>query len=184
MPEAGAPALPEWESFYVIVGSSAAALTGLMFVVITLVAERRGPQTGRAIGAFASPTVVHFCAALLVSAVLSAPWRSVATAADVVGVMGLLGVGYAAIVVRRARAVSVYRAVLEDWVWHALLPLVAYVDFAIAGLCLEGFSAGAQFAIAGGTVLLLLCGIHNAWDAVTYNALQSGETASRDDPPP
>lgn len=33
--------LHEWETFYVIVGSSAAALTGLMFVVIALSAERR-----------------------------------------------------------------------------------------------------------------------------------------------
>ncbi len=111
------------------------------------------------------------------SAVLSAPWRSVATAADVVVVMGLLGIGYVAIVVRRARQVSIYRAVLEDWIWHALLPLVAYVDFGLAGLWLEGLSSGAQFAIAAGTVLLLLCGIHNAWDAVTYNALQAGEAA-------
>src|SRR4051812_768692 len=31
--------LAAWESFYVIVGSSAAALTGLQFVVIALIAE-------------------------------------------------------------------------------------------------------------------------------------------------
>ena len=36
-----------WENFYVIVGSSAAALTGLMFVVITLTA-RQGPVRGKA----------------------------------------------------------------------------------------------------------------------------------------
>ena len=30
-----------WENFYVIVGSSAAALTGLQFVVVTLGAEAR-----------------------------------------------------------------------------------------------------------------------------------------------
>ena len=32
------PPLTEWETFYVIVGSSAAALTGLQFVVIALLA--------------------------------------------------------------------------------------------------------------------------------------------------
>jgi len=35
--ETVAPALTAWGSYYVIIGSSAAALTGLMFVVITLV---------------------------------------------------------------------------------------------------------------------------------------------------
>ena len=33
--------LTEWESYYVIVGSSGAALVGLQFVVLTLIAERR-----------------------------------------------------------------------------------------------------------------------------------------------
>ena len=34
-----APPLNDWETFYVIVGSSAAALTGLMFVVIALIKD-------------------------------------------------------------------------------------------------------------------------------------------------
>ena len=41
MPDAAGSALIPWDNFYVIVGSSAAALTGLQFVVITLVAETR-----------------------------------------------------------------------------------------------------------------------------------------------
>jgi len=44
--EPSAPSiLAHWESFYVIVGSSAAALTGLMFVVITLIADSKQPPT-------------------------------------------------------------------------------------------------------------------------------------------
>jgi hypothetical protein len=60
-----------WDNFYVIVGSSAAALTGLQFVVIALGAEARAIR-GQTIGAFGTPTIVHFCAVLLVSAILSA----------------------------------------------------------------------------------------------------------------
>src|SRR6266545_2649110 len=72
---AGSP-LPAWESFYVIIGSSSAGLTGLMFVVMTLIPETRRRAANRTINAFATPNVVHFCAALLVSAMLSAPWHS------------------------------------------------------------------------------------------------------------
>ena len=54
-------ALREWESFYVIVGSSGAALTGLQFVVMALIAEIERPSTGREISAFGTPTVIHFC---------------------------------------------------------------------------------------------------------------------------
>src|SRR5262249_41895767 len=66
--------LASWESFYVIVGSSAAALTGLQFVVIALVAETTRRTGARQFSAFATPTVVHFGGVLLTSSVLSAPW--------------------------------------------------------------------------------------------------------------
>jgi hypothetical protein len=69
-------ALAEWESFYVIVGSSAGALIGLQFVVMTLMAEMPlGPGTAQAGEAFGTPNVIHFGAALLISAVMSVPWH-------------------------------------------------------------------------------------------------------------
>ena len=73
MHEAATSPLAACESFYVIVGSSAAALTGLQFVVIALVAEIRRRSTTGQIDAFDTPTIVHFAAALLVSSILSAP---------------------------------------------------------------------------------------------------------------
>lgn len=55
--------LASWQNFYVIVGSAAAALTGLMFVVITLIAGTRGNHKEGAMNAFNTPTLIHFCAA-------------------------------------------------------------------------------------------------------------------------
>ena len=67
-------ALERWENFYVIVGSSAGALIGLQFVVMTLIAERPAAQKDAKAGAaFATPNLVHFAAVLLLSALLSAP---------------------------------------------------------------------------------------------------------------
>ena len=37
--------LADWENFYVIVGSSAGALTGLQFVVIALIADARAARS-------------------------------------------------------------------------------------------------------------------------------------------
>ena len=68
------PPLSEWQSFYVIVGSSGAALIGIQFVVITLIANMRERPTADSLSAFGTPTVVHFAGALLVSATMSAPW--------------------------------------------------------------------------------------------------------------
>src|SRR5437879_10198134 len=114
-----------WENFYVIIGSSAAALTGLQFVVVVLGAEAR--SIGPEVGAFGTPTVVHFCAALLISAIVSVPWRAVANAALALGVVGVAGVGYLAVVIRRARRQTRYVPVLEDWLWHCILPVLGYV---------------------------------------------------------
>jgi len=41
MQEAAVLPLPTWQNFYVIIGSAAATLTGLMFVAITLIARMR-----------------------------------------------------------------------------------------------------------------------------------------------
>src|SRR5206468_12567478 len=108
----------EWDSFYVIVGSAAGALIGLQFVVLTLVAERPPLRAAEAGAAFATPTIVHFCTALLLSALLSAPWQAITIAAALWGLTGLGGVAYAVVVVRLVRAQTVYRPDFEDWLFH------------------------------------------------------------------
>src|SRR5512145_109067 len=108
-----APLTPQaWEGFYVIVGSTAGALTGLQFVVLTLITEAgmiRG--TGDTLSAFSTPNVVHFCAALLVSAVLSAPWTGLGPPGVVLALAGLCGVVYSIDVLRRARRQRDYKPV-------------------------------------------------------------------------
>lgn len=169
-----APFTPQaWESFYVIVGSSAGALTGLQFVVLTLITEAgmiRG--TGETLSAFASPNVVHFCAALLVSAMLSAPWQDLAPPGIAVAVAGVGGFAYSAVVLRRAVRQRDYKPVLEDWIWHAALPLIAYAALVYAGIQLARVSVDALFIVGGAALLLVFIGIHNAWDTVTYVMLE------------
>src|SRR5438067_2205177 len=104
--------LAGWENFYVIVGSSAGALIGLQFVVITLIADIPiNRDMERATSAFATPTIIHFVAALLLSAIASAPWHGVTGAAIVWGVLGLAGVTYTIVIARRMRIQTAYRPV-------------------------------------------------------------------------
>ncbi len=96
MQEAVLLPLTAWQNFYVIIGSAAATLTGLMFVVITLIAGVRvrvsAPSSGIAV--FSTPNVFHFGAALLVAAILSAPWQALWHAGLLLGLAGLVGVTY------------------------------------------------------------------------------------------
>ncbi len=179
MPAAASSVLGAWSSFYVIIGSSAAALTGLMFVVITLVAgQERARRTPAGIAAFGTPTVAHFCVALLSSAILSAPWRSLVHTGAMVGVTGLYGGVHVLRGIYQTRRQTAYRPQLEDWIWYTILPLIAYSAIVAGAIRLPAIPAKALFALAGGVVLLIFIGIRNAWDIVTFLAL-----GQMDDPP-
>jgi hypothetical protein len=163
--------LTTWESFYVIVGSSAAALTGLQFVVIVLAAEMNALQVPTT-SAFATPTVVHFCASLLISAIMSAPWHGLSSVGFVVGACGVAGLAYVVMVVIQLRHQAHYVPVAEDWIWHCVLPFGAYAALLAAPVVLRWHPRPSLFMIGATALLLLFIGIHNAWDAVTYIALK------------
>ena len=173
------PALNGWENFYVIVGSSAGALIGLQFVVIALIAEIPIVRdVERASSAFATPTIVHFGAVLLLSALISVPWRGVAAAAILWGVLGLVGAIYVLIVARRMRVQNAYSPQFEDRLFHVLLPFAAYATLAGSAYAARSNVGGALCGVAAAALLLLFIGIHNAWDAVTYHVFVKGQQES------
>jgi len=178
--------LAEWDSFYVIVASAAGALIGLQFVVMTLIAinpPRGGAEAG---AAFATPTIVHFSVVLLLAALLRAPWHAIETVAILCGVVGLAGMGYAAIVARRMRRQATYRPEFEDRLFHLLLPLASYALLALASLAVLSHAREALFGVGAATLLLLFIGIHNAWDAITYHVfihLPKSAGPDRKEPP-
>lgn len=167
-------ALAHWETFYVIVGSSGGALTGLMFVVITLIADSKRPRSLPEINAFATPAIVHFSAVLLISAILSAPWPDARTAASVLGVAAIVGIAYMLVVLRRFLRPTQYQKVFEDWIWHIVLPFLAYSGLLVAHVQLRHGHDGALYAVGAAALLLLFIGIHNAWDTVTYMVVSHG----------
>jgi len=162
--------LAAWESFYVIVGSSAAALTGLQFVVIALIADSERRRGSPEIAAFGTPTILHFCGALYVAAVISAPWHSLSSAAIALGVGGAAGLAYALNVIRRARRQTTYKLVAEDWIWYISLPVLAYAMLVGGSVYLPQHAEPALFVLGAAVLLLVYIGIHNAWDTVTYIA--------------
>ena len=162
-------ALSEWENFYVIVGSSAGALIGLQFVVMTLVADKQVATSETLGSAFGTPNIIHFSAALLLSALLSAPWHRIGSVAVLLGLVGLSGLIYVVIVVRRLRSQTEYHPVFEDWLFHVLLPFAAYLALIVSAFIASSHLGEALFVIGAAALLLLFIGIHNAWDAVTYH---------------
>lgn len=162
-----------WQNFYVIAGSSAGALTGLQFVVMTLVTQARGGDDMRNIHAFGTPTVIHFCTALLLSALLTAPWESIALLGGLLAACGLAGIAYSIRVFWHARQAS-YKPDRADLVWYLILPPVAHVILLGSGLLIFRATAWSLVLVAADVLIFLLLGVHNSWDTVTYLAMGHG----------
>ena len=101
--------LGEWKSFYVIVGSAAAVLIGMQFVMMTPSPRPPSLRAQEAGAAFATPTIVHFGTPFFVAALLRMPWHAIGAPAVLWGVVGLGGLVYTGLVVRRMRAQTAYR---------------------------------------------------------------------------
>jgi len=177
--EAAKAPLSAWQNFYYITGSAGAALTGLQFVVIALVAEVRPRSSMREIAAFGTPTIVHFCAVLLISAILSAPWQGLSSVQLILVACAVVGFIYALIIIKRARRQMNYKPVWEDWLWYSILPLLAYTLLLLAGVLVRAYPQKALFIVAAVALLLLFIGIHNAWDSVTYIAIAHANKKSK-----
>jgi hypothetical protein len=169
--------LQAWHEFYFLLGTSAAALTGLMGVVISInpdtIAER--PTSG--VRAFVTPTMVFFTTAFIVSALLLVPDLSLRSLAVLLALTGIAGVAY--LVWVRGHHYYVHGIEgqppsldAEDWIFFIGLPYLSYLLLVAAAV---GIWLHARFGpptLAFTTMLLLVIGIHNAWDLVIWLAQQ------------
>jgi hypothetical protein len=164
-------ALSAWTNFYMIVGSAAAALIGLQFVMIALIVNTQRRSDYDTIHAFLTPTIVQFASALTLAAIMCAPLQSFYATSAAVALCDLGGLIYTAISIRHTRRQTVYKPLLQDWLWYSAFPCVVYAALTVFGLCLIGPVNPALFVIGGSALCLLLIGIRNAWDTVTHMVL-------------
>ncbi len=160
--------LDGWQNFYVIVGSAAGALIGLQFVVVALISTRRAQVVSSAMRAFSSPTIVFFSSVLFVAGLMNVPRHSRATLAASLIVVGVSGVGYVAWALTHLKKQESYAPDAGDWLWYVVSPALAYATLAAAGAVLWA-SVNVALVLAGASaMLLLLTGVHNAWDAAVW----------------
>ena len=115
-----------------------------------------------------TPTIVHFVAALLLSALMHIPWQTTGIFAGLLFIIGFIGAIYVGIVAFRIRRQRVYLPNLEDWVFHVVLPLFAYAVIALSSFMLLSHLHEALYGVGAAALLLLFIGVHNAWDNIAY----------------
>lgn len=173
--------LAKWDSFYGILGSAAATLIGLQFIVLTLIATRPSLRVAEAGAAFGTPTIIHFSATLLLAAILRAPWQTISATAAGWGLTGFGGLVYSIIVWRRMSKLTAYKPEFEDWLFHLGLPLTAYTTLAASAFAAPFRTVEALFAAGGSALVLLFAGIHNAWDSIAYHVFVKMPSSDKED---
>ena len=153
-----------WDNFYILLGSAAGALIGLLFIVVTLTAGLDREQALRGASRYMTPTLTAFSAVLLVSAIASAP-LSAGLQRAVLLVVALVLLGWA--------LVNVWRMFFPDggapthWTdpwWYAAAPAAGYLALcAVAGL-------GSALGVGAVALAMLMLGVRNAWDLITWIA--------------
>ena len=137
---------------------------------MTLLADR--PPAAEMGAAYTTPTIVHFSAVLLLSALVRAPWHGIAAAAVAWGLTGVCGFIYELIVMRRMSAQSRYenacsRTGSSTWCCRCRPTRCS----AVSAVAAFRYPHEAQFAVGAAKLTLLFAGIHNAWDAVTWHVM-------------
>jgi hypothetical protein len=170
-----------WANYYLMVGSSAGALIGLMFVVVTLTAGRDRAEVERGKQLYTSPIVWHLAVILTLSGAAAVPGMSARIFAIGTVSLAILGFGWGV-----RSAVGIWRrpgapdSAGFDMFWYGVAPAIVYVGLGIAALGLLAGKEWGTTAIAVGLMALLLVSIHAEWDLVTFLAPIAGTPPPND----
>jgi hypothetical protein len=164
-----------WGEYFFMIGSSGAALIGLMFVVVTLTAGRGRAETERGKHLYTSPIVWHLAVVLVLSGAALAPLMTPGLYALVSGGLALLGI---AIGLRSAIGIARRPGAPEaagfDLFWYGVAPAIVYAGLGGAALAIRSGASWSAGAVAADLMALLLVSIHAEWDLVTYLAPIAG----------
>ena len=160
-----------WADFYIIVAPSAAALIGLLFVVVTLTTEGEPRSMELGSRVYISPIVFHLSVVLVIGAMAGVPKLTPTVAAAILAAIGVWGVVYSAITTTRLFALerlNDYVPDLSDKILYGFAPIILYAALVgAAGIMVAVDAAIGEYALAAVTISLLLLGIRDAWDLVT-----------------
>ncbi len=182
MPPSLTALLRDWHDFYVLSGTAAATLVGLMFVAASIGAQVFSEQNRAAMGAFISPTVVNFGSALFICILVMVPSHTYVTLALALAAIGLVGFFYSGRVWMQLFVRHRFKVDLVDRTFYALVPLAGYLLVLVASGFLLADSVVGLELIAAALMVLMLAGLRNAWDMTIWIVLRS-PTAPGVEPP-
>jgi hypothetical protein len=160
--------LHEWHEFYLLLGTASATLVGLMFLAATIGATVFSETNRAALAAFITPTVVHFAAVMFACLVMIVPTHSWHSLGIVLGAGGLAGTIHSGRLLVQLIIRHRFNVDVVDRAFYVLIPLVAYLVALAAAVLLFRQSVIGADLMAAALLILLLAGLRNAWDMMTW----------------
>ena len=158
-----------WHEFYLLAGSAAAVLIGLIFVVISLMQDRSRSSVLAGSKLYMGPIVLGVSFVLVLSAAALAPHLDRLDFAGVVAVIALWGFA------RGVQAVIGINQVRNEVHWsdiwfYGVVPCALYLALAIVAYAFWQDLAWAKTGLAVFVTGELLLAIRNEWDLITWIA--------------
>ena len=160
--------LERWANFYLLT-AAAAQLVGLLFVVITLAAERRRGEATR-IPIYLTPTVIYFAHVLFLGALLTFPNHTRLTATLCICFVGVVGLVYSGINLIGGDRKSFIE--LRDRTPYAIFPSAACGLLVLGGVLFLHAPQLGLTLVAAGMLSLLAVAIPNSW-AIAINVVST-----------
>ena len=168
-----AAAAATWQNFYILVGTAAATLIGLMFVAITFGAGLMSGQATPSVRAFIDPPFTHFVTVLLTACLMLIPTMSPTVLGGALVLVMLLRTAALFRVKRTMREAHARFGDIElsDWMMGVVLPFCCYVGLVAAGFGFLTLKAAAFDVLAVVIIVVLLLGVFGAWELMIWLAL-------------
>ena len=160
-----------WHEFYLLAGSAAAVLIGLIFVVISLMQDRSRSSVLAGSRLYMGPIVLGVSFVLVLSAAALTPGIGRCGFAAITGVVALWGL------VRGVMSTLGIRKLLnggevhwtDPW-FYGVIPCAIYLTLSLVAFAFWQGWWWSHYGVAALTIALLLIAIRNEWDLITWIA--------------
>ncbi len=164
-----ADALGRWHDFYMLLGTASATLVGLLFVAATVGSGVFSSARRGASRMFLSASVIHFSSLLITCLIIMAPDQNWISLGVTVMACGSFGLAYYGLTWRDTVRDGLSKSIdWDDRIWYAVLPVLCYLFETASGVALALRWDLGCMALAVSLSLLLVIGIHNAWDITLW----------------
>jgi hypothetical protein len=167
----------DWDEFYLLAGSAAAVLIGLIFVVMTLMQDR--PRSSVLAGAklYMGPVVLQVSFVLVLSSAALVPEISRAAFAAVCAVVALWGFARGVMSLVGLAAIKDPEVHWTDKWFYGAVPAALFAALAVVAWAFWNGQSWAPVGAAAVITGILLLAIRNEWDLVTWLAPRPDDNA-------